>query len=461
MKDISLVMLIPSAASWRSALCTFVGNAQNSASYRAWVATLDENEIDYLIHDWSGLYARDDQLPPQEFIQGAKSIWLLMGGRGAGKTRAGSEWVRGMVSGYPEYTAHPARNIALIGETFADVRHVMIEGLSGLLCVFPQEERPVWSSSKRVLEWPNGAKAYAFSAEDPEALRGPQFDAAWCDEIGKWRYAQETWDMLQFGLRLGDNPRVVATTTPRPTPLIKQLLNDERVMVTRATTAHNAINLAPSFLSSITRQYGGTRLGRQELDGELIEERIDALWTRAMLEVARIRKTPELIRGVVAIDPPATSGKKADACGLVVAGIDANREVYVLCDATKQGLRPAQWASRVMALVSQYGADAVVAEVNQGGEMVQAVLKQENPDVRILSVHATRGKYTRAEPVAALYEQGRVHHVGAFPEMEDEMCDFSPEGLSTGKSPDRLDALVWAVTALVLKNEQSPRVRGL
>ncbi len=433
----------------------------HNGTLKLWLKTLKPSELDFLLYDWSGLFAREDQLPPQHVQAGAADTWLMIGGRGAGKTRAGAEWVRAMVYANPAFTHEPRGHIALVGETFADVRQVMIEGVSGLLNVHSNRQRPTWVPSTKTLEWPNGAKGYVFSAEDPESLRGPQFDAAWCDEIGKWRYAAETWDMLQFGLRLGAHPQAVVTTTPRPTALLRKLLNDERVAVTRASTFANQANLAPTFLRSVMRLYGGTRLGRQELDGEMIAQRIDALWTRDMIETSRVRVAPELCRIVVAVDPPASSGKYADACGICVAGRDHSGVVYILHDGTSRALRPAQWAARVIHLVERFAADCVVAEVNQGGEMVQAVLRQIEPHVRIVSVHATRGKYTRAEPVAALYEQGRVHHVGAFPELEDEMCDFAPEGLSTGRSPDRLDALVWAVTALVLTNEHVPRVRGL
>lgn len=426
-----------------------------------WLKKLKPDDLDFILHDWSGIFARKDQLPPITTTSDPPPIWLMIGGRGAGKTRAGSEWVRGMVSADHAYTKEPRGHIALVGETFADVRNVMIEGVSGLLSVHPFNQRPVWSSTNKTLEWPNGAKAYAFSAEDPESLRGPQFDCAWCDEIGKWRYATQAWDMLQFGLRLGNHPQVVVTTTPRPTPLIRALLKDERVVMTHAKTSENAFNLASTFIKNMQRQYGGTRLGRQELDGELIEERSDALWTRMMIEDARVRIIPELTRIIVAVDPPATSGKNADACGICVAGRNAKGDVYIIHDGSARTMRPAQWAAKVMHLVERFGADAVIAEVNQGGEMVQAVLKQVAPDVRILPVFASRGKYTRAEPVAALYEQGRVHHVGAFPELEDEMCDFALDGLSNGRSPDRLDAMVWAVSALSFKHDHYPRVRAL
>ncbi|MEZ5841418.1 MAG: terminase family protein [Hyphomicrobiales bacterium] len=408
-------------------------------------------QIEALLHDWE-LWARPDQLAPA----GNWTTWLVLGGRGAGKTRTGAEWLRARVFG----RAGPAAGrIALVGETFADVREVMIEGVSGLLAIHPRDERPQWEVSRRRLVWPNGAVAQAFSAEDPEGLRGPQFDAAWADELGKWRYADAAWDMLQFGLRLGDEPRQVVTTTPRPIPLLRRLVEDGRVAVTHATTRMNAVNLAPGFLDAVVGRYAGTRLGRQELEGALIEDRADALWRRAGIEAGRIGEAPGLARVVVAVDPPASHRKGADACGIVCAGVSPDGTGYVLKDASLAGARPGEWAARAVAIWRRFEADALVAEVNQGGDMVAAVIAEVDRTVPVTPVRATRGKWLRAEPVAALYEQGRVRHVGAFPELEDEMCDFGPDGLSSGHSPDRLDALVWALTALMLKGGAEPKVR--
>lgn len=422
--------------------------------FGALVAGLDRARLDALLHDWP-LWARDDQMPPD----GDWTTWLVLGGRGAGKTRAGAEWVRAAVMG--RLGGPPAGRIALVGETLGDVRDVMIEGVSGLLAIHARGERPTWQPSRRRLIWPNGAVAQGFSAEDPEGLRGPQFDAAWADEIAKWRHAEATWDMLQFGLRLGERPRQVATTTPRPVPLVKRLLADPRTAATRASTAMNAAFLAPGFLEAVVGRYAGTRLGRQELDGELIEDRSDALWRRGAIEAARVGDMPALGRIVVAIDPPASSGAKADACGLVAAGLGEDGVGYVLADASEAGLRPAEWAKRAVALARRFEADSLVAEVNQGGEMVSAVIREVDPTVPVATVRATRGKWVRAEPVAALYEQGRVRHVGTFPALEDEMCDFGPTGLSSGRSPDRLDALVWAITALMLGRGGEPKVRRI
>ena len=423
----------------------------------SWIARLKPDELSRWLADWL-FWARDDQLPPE---RPDWSTWLMIGGRGAGKTRAGAEWVRAAAMGHPLIGRPACGRIALVGETLADVRDVMIEGVSGLLAVSPAAERPAWTPTRRRLVWPNGAIGQVFSAEEPDSLRGPQFDAAWCDEIGKWRHAAETWDMLRFGLRLGARPRCMATTTPRPTPLIRRLLGDGETHVSRARTRDNAFNLAPAFLSAMSRAYGGTRLGRQELDGEMVEERADALWTRGMLEGLRERGHPPLARMCVAVDPPASSGRHSDACGLVAAGITPEGVVHVLEDATIARMRPDQWAARAAALYARWQADSVVVEVNQGGEMAEAVLRQADAALPVNAVRATRGKYLRAEPVAALYARGLVRHVGAFPELEDEMCDFGPGGLSSGRSPDRLDALVWAVTWLALRPGGRPRVRGL
>jgi phage terminase large subunit-like protein len=417
---------------------------------------LTAREQERLRDDWA-LWARPDQMPPA----GDWTTWLLLGGRGAGKTRAGAEWVKAMALGRPPFAERPTGRIALVGETFADVRDVMIEGISGLLRLHRRADRPTWKSSLRRLEWPNGAVAQAFSSEDPEALRGPQFEIAWADEIAKWRHAEEVWDMLQFGLRLGDRPRQVATTTPRPVPLVKRLVADRTCVVARASTRANAFNLAPRFLDAVVGRYRGTRLGRQELDGELIEDRDDALWRRDEIDRLRLDAAPPLARIVVAVDPPATSGANADACGIVAAGVSEAGVGHVLADATARGLRPTDWAARAVALFETLEADALVVEVNQGGEMVETILREVAPQVPVRPVRATRGKWLRAEPVAALYQQGRVRHVGAFPDLEDELCDFGPEGLSSGRSPDRLDALVWALTALMLGGRGSPKVRNL
>ncbi len=405
---------------------------------------------------WWEFWARDDQLPPA----GDWLTWLMIAGRGAGKTRAGAEWVHRIAVGRQPFTTAAVGRIALVGETLADVREVMIEGVSGLLALETGDERPLWQPTRRRVEWPRtGAVAHAYSSEDPESLRGPQFGAAWSDELAKWRYPQATWDMLQFGLRLGARPRQVVTTTPRPTPLLKQLIDMDGTAVTRAATTANAANLAPGFLSRIVGRYAGTRLGRQELDGELIEDRLDALWQRRDIESLRVGAHPVLRRIVVAVDPPAS--KRSGVCGIVAAGLDSDGIAYVVADWTLAEVKPHQWAAAALRLYRRFEADALIAEVNQGGDMVAAVMHEVDAGVPVKAVRATRGKWLRAEPVAALYAQGRVRHVGAYPELEDEMCDFGPDGLSAGRSPDRLDALVWALTALMLDDGGEPKVRGV
>ena len=422
---------------------------------------LSEADLETIGTSWE-IFAHPHQCPPPFAPNGERWLtWLMIGGRGAGKTRAGAEWIRAQALGLPPFAQEAVERIALVGETEHDVREVMIEGVSGLLAVHPRAQRPLWSPSRKRLEWHNGAVAYAFSAEDPESLRGPQFGCAWSDEMAKWRYAEATFDMLQFGLRLGHQPRQLITTTPRPTTLLKRLMCDPTSAVTRAPTRINALNLAPTFLKSVMARYQGTRLGRQELDGEIIEDRPDALWSRTLIESCRVIEAPSLQRIVVAVDPPASSSKRADACGIVAAGITDAGTIHVLADDTVSAATPSSWAAKAIALWRRLQADALVAEVNQGGEMVRAVINQVDTSVPVVAVRATRAKWLRAEPVATLYEQGRVKHVGTFPALEDEMCDFSASGLSSGRSPDRLDALVWAITALTFSASAAPRVRGL
>jgi phage terminase large subunit-like protein len=403
-------------------------------------------------YDW-GTFSHQHQKPPP----GDWTTWLLLGGRGAGKTRAGAEWVKRLAIDYGEKCSP----IALIGETEHDAREVMVEGVSGLLAAHAGHERPVWIPSRRRVEWRSGAWAQVFSAEDPESLRGPQFAAAWCDELAKWRHAEATFDMLQFGLRVGERPRQVITTTPRPIALLKRLIADPNTRLTHAATAANARHLAPVFLDNVLARYAGTRLGRQEIDGEIVEERADALWTRARIEACRVTAAPPLARIVVAVDPPASAGKGADACGLVAVGRAEDGTIYVIADETVAAVSPGLWSRKAIALWRRLEADALVVEVNQGGDMVRAVIGEADPSVPVTAVRARKGKWLRAEPVAALYEQGKVKHAGAFPALEDEMCDFGLDGLSGGRSPDRLDAMVWAVTALTFGAKGGPRIRAL
>ncbi len=425
------------------------------------LAEMKTAEVDFLTEHW-GIFAHAHQSPPALAPDGAPwHTWLMIGGRGAGKTRAGAEWVRAQALGLPPFATEKAARIALVGETEHDVREVMIEGVSGLLAVHGWHERPMWLPSRKRLEWSDGQVAQVFSAEDPESLRGPQFSCAWSDEMAKWRYAQDAFDMLQFGLRLGSQPRQLITTTPRPTAFLKGLIEHPTSVVTRATTRDNANNLAPTFLQTVMGRYANTRLGRQELEAEIIEDRPDALWSRALLEECRVSEAPALQRIVVAVDPPASSGKRAAACGIVAAGITEDGTCYVIADDSVSGLTPNGWAMKAIALWHRLRADALVAETNQGGEMVRTVINGIDFSVPVTNVHATRGKWVRAEPVAALYEQGRVKHAGIFAALEDEMCDFGINGLSGGRSPDRVDALVWAIAALAFQARGGPRIRAL
>ncbi len=379
----------------------------------------------------------------------------MLGGRGAGKTRAGAEWVKALALGIFEPVIRKCERIAIVAPTYDEARLVMVEGQSGVLSVHYDGERPKYEPSKRTLTWKNGSIAQIFSAEEPDSLRGPQFDAAWCDELAKWKHADEAWMNVQMALRLGDVPQAVITTTPRSTRLIRELMKDAATVVTRSKTLDNANQLAPSFLTDVMARYGNTSLGRQELDGELMSDDPNALWRRETIDLNRRKVVPDLKRIVVAVDPPATSHAKSNACGIVCVGLGVDGRCYVLEDASVKRMRPLQWATRVVAVYEKWNADRIVAEVNQGGDMVRAVLTQVDANVPIKSVHATRSKRARAEPVAAFYEQGRVSHVGGFAALEDEMCSVIGEG----ESPDRLDALVWAVTELLLRKKNEPRVR--
>jgi len=321
-----------------------------------------------------------------------------------------------------------------------------------LLSIGPPHQRPEYEPSLHRLTWKNGAVATLFSADEPNRLRGPQHDLAWCDELAAWRYPA-AWDMLMFGLRLGADPRCVVTTTPRPIRLIRELLADPKVAVTRGRTEENRKHLAPAFLEQIVRRYRGTRLGRQELDGEILDDMPGAFWTHGIIDAARMNAAPDLVRVVVAIDPAVSSSETADETGIIIAGRDADGHGYVLADASGH-CAPAEWAKAAVTAYAAHRADRIVAEVNNGGEMVEAMLRVVDPSVPLAAVHASRGKVARAEPVAALYEQGRVHHLGALPLLEDQMCAFTPgahgDGEAAGGSPDRVDALVWALTDLLL-----------
>jgi phage terminase large subunit-like protein len=399
-----------------------------------------------LAHDW-GFWARPSQLePPGKWV-----VWLLLAGRGFGKSRTGAETIRSWVE------SGRCGRLALIARTSGDVRDVMIEGESGLLAISPPWFRPTWNPSLRRLTWPNGAIATTYSAEEPEALRGPQHDGAWCDELGTWKYPQDTWDNLLFGLRLGADPRIVATTTPRPTKLLREIIADPATCITRGKTRENQGNLAATFLRAVVAKYAGTRLGRQELDGEMLEDTPGALWKRTQIEADRIRRNdprlrnPEFFRRVVvAVDPAVSTGEDSAETGIVVVALGADEHGYVLDDSS--GLwTPEEWGSRVVKLYTDFEADMVVAEVNNGGDLVEHNIRtiEGGRGIPFRAVRASRGKRIRAEPVSSLSEQHKIHHVGSFPDLEDQLCNWDATG--DEKSPDRLDAFVWGFTELIVE----------
>ena len=388
-----------------------------------------------MVNAWP-VWARADQLPPR----GPWRTWLILAGRGWGKSRTGAEFVRA------EVKSGRAGRIALVARTAADVRDVIVEGESGILAISPKGERPTWQPSRRRLTWPNGAQATTYSAEEPDQLRGPQHDLAWTDELAAWRYP-DAWDQLRFGLRLGDHPRVCVTTTPRPTKIIRDLMASPDTVVTRGRTRDNVANLAPGVVAELERRYAGSRLGRQELDGEVLDDSAGALFRWAWIDTARVAKAPDLRRVVVAVDPATTSHDESDETGIVVAGIGYDGRGYILADESGR-YRPEEWARKVASAYTTHRADAVIAEGNQGGEMVASVLRSAGgAGMPVRIVHAKRGKATRAEPVAVLYEQGRVSHVGSLARLEDQLTTWDPATASG--SPDRLDALVYAVTELM------------
>ena len=392
-----------------------------------------------------------------------------MGGRGAGKTRAGAEWVRSQVEGARPLDAGVAGHVALVGETIEQVREVMVFGPSGILACSPPDRKPVWEAGRKRLVWPNGAVAQVFSAHEPENLRGPQFDAAWVDELAKWKKPQETWDMLQFALRMGVHPQQVVTTTPKNTSVLKAILNNPSTVMTTAPTEANKAYLAASFLEEVRSRYAGTRLSRQELDGVLLEDVEGALWASAGLEGLRRSAPKAFSRVVVAVDPPVTGHGGSDECGIIVVGAltegpPQDWRAWVLEDASVAGASPMVWAKAAVAAMERHGAERLVAEVNQGGDMVETVIRQVDPLVAFRGLRASRGKAARAEPVAALYEQGRVFHCGDLGGLEDQMCQMTTRGYQGRGSPDRVDALVWALTEVMLRPAgrfHRPAVRSL
>jgi phage terminase large subunit-like protein len=407
------------------------------------IGRLDARELAALGHEWP-VWARPEQLPPP----GRWTTWLYMGGRGAGKTRAGAEWIRARVAN------GASRRIALVAATAADARDVMIQGESGLLAISPDWDRPDFEPSKRRLIWPNGAVAKLYSAERPDALRGPQHDTAWCDELAKWTYLEQAWDNLQLGLRLGALPQQVITTTPRALAALKSIIARSDTVLTRGTSYDNRANLAPAFFAEIIRRYEGTRFGRQEIDAELLDDIAGALWTRRMLDAARLAPgtaPPQMARVVVGVDPSGTrGGDDRDSVGIIAAGKGIDGHGYVLADFTCS-LSPAGWGRRIAEAASAHRADCVVAEANFGGAMVESVLAAANVRARVKMVTASRGKIVRAEPIAALYEQNRIKHAATFPALEDQLVALTTDGYVGGGSPDRADAMIWALTELMLQ----------
>jgi phage terminase large subunit-like protein len=404
-----------------------------------------------LLTSWK-FQARPEQLAPG----GDWSVWLILAGRGFGKTRSGAEWVNAQA------LANPGCRIALAGATMTDAVQVMVEGESGVLAVAPEGFRPEFRATKRTLTWPNGSIAQLFSAQEANRFRGPQFHFAWCDEIAAWPKPKEVWDNLRLGLRLGKRPRVMVTTTPRPTAFLRALMVADGTVVTRGSTFDNRINLPPSYLADMQAAYGGTALGRQEVAGEILEQLEGALWSRDGIERCRRPAPDHFKRVVVGVDPPAGVG----TCGIVVAGIDRDNRAFVLSDASVRDTGPLAWAEAVQSAWVRCNADSIVVETNNGGTMVEEILKGSGCTLPLKAVKATAGKVARAEPVATLYARGLVHHVEPFPELEDQMCGFIVGGgyVGPGKSPDRADAMVWAVTELMLRPPEpvvAPRLREM
>ena len=408
---------------------------------RAVALSMSEDEARALWYDW-GAWARPEQSMPE----GDWRTWLLLGGRGSGKTRPCAEAVR-------EVARDPRAVIALVAPTAADVRQVMIEGESGILSVCPADERPTWQPSVRKLQFPSGASAYTYSADACERLRGPQHSFAWIDEVAAFDDPKALWDLLLPGMRLGHNPRRIVSTTPKPLKFLHDLIGDPFTVTSRMKTWDNRANLPEAYISELQRIYGGTRLGAQELEGELLSELEGSLWKRSRIDELRVSKPPELQRVVVAIDPSVSSGDSADECGIVACGLGTDGHGYVLADKSGK-FPPDEWAHRAVSLFDHLEADRIVVEVNQGGDLITSVLRTIRRNIPIESVHATRGKTVRAEPVAALTEQGKLHHAGFFPQLEDEMAAWVVGALN--KSPNRADAMIWGFHYLMLK----PKLQG-
>lgn len=429
---------------------------------QAALSQLSAKQVEELQYTWS-FWARPEQLEPK----GDWNVWFINAGRGFGKTRAGVEWVR-------EQIKKGHKRVAAVASTNSDIERVMVKGESGFLACCHKEDKtykgkplgyPEWSPTKRTLTWENGAKVEFYSAEEPERLRGPQFSAAWCDELAAWNKDQDTWDMLQFCLRLGKHPRVCVTTTPKSTVLVRKLLKDTKTYVTTGSTFDNAANLADTYLSAVKEQYEGTRLGRQELYAEVLTENEGALWTADMIDSCQISREelPELIRVVVAVDPAVSANVESDNTGIVVAGVCEQGKAYILGDYTFKGL-PEAWANKVVDLYHSFGCSRIVYESNQGKDLIPSLFKTVDENLPLRGVHASSAKIARAEPVSALYEQGKVFHVrnpqdpeASLTELETQMTTYEPMGKH--KSPDRYDAMVWALTDLMLKGFAKPTLK--
>jgi len=410
----------------------------------AFLKSLSPAELDLLLTDWS-FWGRPKQLVPI----GDWFVWLIMAGRGFGKTRCGAEAIRGwQEQGYSRF--------ALIGQNSADVRDVMLFGDSGLITISPKHNKPVHIASRRLIEWPNGAVAHLYSGDEPDQLRGPQHEKGWADEIAKYKYLDECLDMFELGLRLGNKPQYVATTTPKPKPALKKMIKDPSTIITTGSSFENLSNLAAVFVDRVIRKYEGTRLGRQELYAVLFEDVAGALWNHNVIDRNRVMVAPDLIRIVVAIDPSTTCNARSDEAGIVVVGLGANGHVYVLRDSSMKA-HPNIWAANAVHLYKEFMADLIVGEANNGGDLVEIVIRIYGPNVNYQKVHAARGKHTRAEPVAALYEKNVVHHVGEFTELETELVEWVPGE----ESPNRLDALVWGISALMFDDDSPGELRAI
>lgn len=434
----------PSKLSWKMVLASLEQEERDK-----FLALFQDKELGALFTDWM-FDARGDQIEPL----GDWFIWLILCGRGWGKTWTGANWI------IERHRTGVFRNSAIVAATSGDLRRSCIEGPSGVLALAPSYFKPEYKPSHQKLIWPNGSVTNLYTSEKPDRLRGPNHDGAWCDEIASWRYVKDAWDNLIFTLRFGDNPQILGTTTPRPTPFMKELLKRKGLILTRGSTYDNKQNLAKTYLQEIEEQYGGTRLGRQEIEGVLLDDVLGALWTYELLDRYRLQneeELPPLVKTVVGLDPSTTDGANADEAGIIVAGASREKQAYVLADYSLRG-SPAQWAKRAIEAYYEHDASYIIAEKNQGGEMVRETINNYDGAVPVKLVHAAKGKFARAEPVSMLYEQGRVHHLGVFSVLEDQLCTFVPGEYKS--SPDRMDALVWAISELVVKTKKKAGVWG-